>query len=502
MLGTFLAAFDSRLFTIGLADLRGGFSIGFDEGAWLATAALAPQILIAPAVAWLATVFGIRRLFGVPSLLYSIVSLIIPFTRAYELLLLLHIVRGLLLGIFVPATLMIIFRNMAMPWWLPAIALYAFRAAFTLNAGIALGGHYVDVFGWQWMYWQDVVVAPLMALFAYLGAPHERINRSLLAKADWGGMLLFGAGMTFVYIGLDQGNRLNWLESGVVTANLIAGGCLILCFCVNEWLRDEPWASAGVLCSRNIGIMLLVTVMFSLTSLSNTSLVPNFLTTIAQLRPEQTGHLLLLYCALPLTGLTLAAVFMLRRIDARIVLIAGLAAFALASLQATGVTPDWRLNDFIPTVLLQAVGYGFTFLAIIIIALANSNPARATAFSAYIQVLRLGGAQIGMALMTTWLRMREQTHSNLLGQHVADGASKVTETLNGLTQKFQSFDASLSYQRALATLAASVQKQATVLSYADGFWLTFWAAIFGLVAVAFMVAPPQGPFTPKARAQL
>ena len=44
LLGSFLANFDSRLTTVGLPDLRGAFSLGFDEGAWLSTAATAPPI--------------------------------------------------------------------------------------------------------------------------------------------------------------------------------------------------------------------------------------------------------------------------------------------------------------------------------------------------------------------------------------------------------------------------------------------------------------------------
>ena len=68
LLGSFLANFDSRLTTVGLADLRGAFSLGFDEGAWLSTASIGSQIFIAPAVAWLATVFGLRRVLGVPAL--------------------------------------------------------------------------------------------------------------------------------------------------------------------------------------------------------------------------------------------------------------------------------------------------------------------------------------------------------------------------------------------------------------------------------------------------
>ena len=71
LLGSFLANFDSRLTSVGLPDLRGAFSLGFDEGAWLSTAGIGSQIFIAPAVAWLATVFGLRRVLGIPSLVYA-----------------------------------------------------------------------------------------------------------------------------------------------------------------------------------------------------------------------------------------------------------------------------------------------------------------------------------------------------------------------------------------------------------------------------------------------
>src|SRR5215813_4826634 len=61
LLGCFVVSFDTRLFAIGLPDLRGAFGLSFDEGSWLATISTTPQILIAPALPWLATVFGLRR---------------------------------------------------------------------------------------------------------------------------------------------------------------------------------------------------------------------------------------------------------------------------------------------------------------------------------------------------------------------------------------------------------------------------------------------------------
>jgi hypothetical protein len=171
-----------------------------------------------------------------------------------------------------------------------------------------------------------------------LGTPHEAVNGKLLEEADRGGMLLLGAGMALIYSGLDQGNPLDWLESGTVVALLGGGGVLTASFFVNEALVRTPWAHAKILPSRNIGV----------------------------------------------------------------------SQVSVAGLPGTQITHDWSLNDFEPMVLLQSFGQAFTLFPAIVIAISNSDPARATAFSAYVQVTRLGGAEIGVALMGTWLRVREQ----------------------------------------------------------------------------------------------
>src|ERR1700755_2435779 len=107
--GALLPNFDSRLTSVGLPDLRGAFSLSFDEGAWFSTASIGSQIFIAPSVAWLATAFRRRTVLAIPSLVFALVSLIIPFVRDYTTLLALAIVHGMLLGTFVPASFMIIF---------------------------------------------------------------------------------------------------------------------------------------------------------------------------------------------------------------------------------------------------------------------------------------------------------------------------------------------------------------------------------------------------------
>lgn len=497
LLGSIVANVDSRLFSLGLPDVRGGLSLSFDQGAWLSTASTASQIFVAPAVAWLATAFGLRRVLGVPALIYAAISLLIPLVRDYQVLLLLHVLHGLLLGTFVPATLLIIFRNLPMRWWLPAIAIYAIRVGFTLNAGVSIVAFYVEHLGWQWIYWQDVIVAPLLALMVWLGTPRESINRQLLGQADWGGMLLFGAGVSMIYAGLDQGNRLDWLGSGTIVSLLGCGALLVVAFFINEATVKRPWAHAEVLLSRNIGLALIAILLYSLTSLSNTALVPNFLLNIAQLKPAQSSAMFLVCAAAPMMLLLPLSVYLVRRFDPKVPLIIGLAAFAAAGLLGTQVTAAWAVTDFVPMVLLQAIGQSFTLLPIIVISLSNSDPTRATAFAAYIQMMRLGCAEIGVSLMTTWLRVREQTHSNQLGQYITSGDADVIGTLAKLKSLFASYGEGLSQARGVGTLAGMVQRQATTLAYIDGFWLTFWFALLGLVCVALIGPAPPGPFTPK-----
>jgi MFS transporter, DHA2 family, multidrug resistance protein len=503
LLGAFIASFDVRLFALGLPDLRGQFGLSFDEGAWLATASTAPQILIAPAVAWLATVVGLRRVLVWPCLLYFAVSVAIPFVRDYQLLLALHLIRGLLLGVFVPATIMIVLHNLPMGWWIVGLAAYSFRLSFTGNAGVSLVGFYVEQIGWQWLYWQDAVVAIVMALLTWLGTPREGVNRLLAARADWGGMLLLGAGLALIYAGCDQGNRLDWFESGTVTGLIVGGGALVLAFLVNEAIVPEPWASPTVLMSRNVALVLLTLMTYMVTSLSNTMLVPHFLTVVVGLRPEHVGGVLLLYTALPLLVTVPAAVSLLRRIDARIVALLGLTSFATAAWMGTRITHEWSPDNFIPMALVQCVGQGLTFTGLLIFVLSNADPARTTAFVAYIQVMRLDVIEVATTAMTTWLRVREQVHSHLIGLYVSAGDSDVAQAFSRLTGRFAQHgaDAEAALARATTILGSLVRREANVLSIIDGFQVAFWAAIVGLLLVSLMRAAPTGPLTP-ARANV
>src|ERR1700745_3111972 len=59
--GTFISTLNTRLSTLGLADIRGAVHAGFDEGAWIPTAQTVAQMLVTLVAIWLGAIYGTRR---------------------------------------------------------------------------------------------------------------------------------------------------------------------------------------------------------------------------------------------------------------------------------------------------------------------------------------------------------------------------------------------------------------------------------------------------------
>jgi DHA2 family multidrug resistance protein len=163
---------------------------------------------------------------------------------------------------------------------------------------------------------------------------------------------------------------------------------------------------------------------------------------------------------------------------------------------ATDLTSLWATEDFLPSQILQALGQSFALTSLLVLIVRSVNPTDALAIGCMLQISRLFGGELGTAFMQTFVRVREQIHSNLVGLHV-DGLSGLTIdrlATYGNSVTTHTADAALSTGRAAKLLASTVAQQAAVLSYIDGF-LAAGAGAFGcLILVALMRRPPPSPF--------
>jgi DHA2 family multidrug resistance protein len=168
-----------------------------------------------------------------------------------------------------------------------------------------------------------------------------------------------------------------------------------------------------------------------------------------------------------------------------------------ACLMATQLTAAWATEDFLPSQVLQALGQSLALTAVVVLAVQSINPADALTIGALLQLSRLFGGEIGAAFMQTFVRVREQIHSNLIGLHLDGLAGATADRLALYRGVLASHGADLAAVSARAThlLSAAVAKQAAVLSYIDG----FLAAAAGAYACLLLTALLQpGPAQKRA----
>ncbi len=163
---------------------------------------------------------------------------------------------------------------------------------------------------------------------------------------------------------------------------------------------------------------------------------------------------------------------------------------------ATGLTSQWATDDFLPSQILQAMGQSFALTALLALVVRSINPADALAIGCLLQIGRLFGGEIGTAFMQTFVRVREQVHSNLVGLHVDGAAGLTIDRLAGYRAALEAHTADIGEAagRAAKLLATTVAQQAAVLSYIDGFTAAAGGAFVCLLLVAFMRPPPPSPF--------
>lgn len=169
----------------------------------------------------------------------------------------------------------------------------------------------------------------------------------------------------------------------------------------------------------------------------------------------------------------------LRRLDARLPMATRFALVGAACwLVATRLTQDWVTGNFLPSQAMQALGQTLGMSSLVFFSVLHLKPADAMTFGALLQTARLFGGEGGTAMISTFLRVREQVANNVIGLHVQTGGLLTTDRLQEYAAAVQarSGGAGAANARATGLLAHAVRTQANVQSY-EAFGLAIAVAV-------------------------
>jgi DHA2 family multidrug resistance protein len=497
LMGTFISTLNGRLSSFGLADIRGAVGAGFDEGAWITTAQTTAQMFVTLFAIWMGAAYGPRRVLVGASLAFAVISLLTPFAATLPVLVVMQFLGGLASGFFIPLTLSFILRNMPPRYWAFGIALYALNLELSLNISASLEGYYIEHLSWRWIFWQNVPLALIMTVCLRAGLSSAAPSVAQRPPLDFYGLCAGGVGLALVYAALDQGNRLDWLNSGLIWALLLSGTVLIIGFLLHERVTPHPLLNLNVVFGAPMPSQFILIAFLRLTILATAFLIPLYLGSVRGFRSLEVGETAI-WVAAPQLIISPLAALMLRRTDARLVACIGFVFISVACLMvAYSLTPIWGSLQFLPSQLLQAVGQSLALSGVIFYGILHLKPEDALTFGAVLQTARLMGGELGTAFINTWTRVREQVASNLIGQHLQSGDGDVMHRIRAYgVATTRALDPAGALARGELVLRNTVRVAATTQSVMDGFVAIGFLTAVALLILVYRSAAPQGPASP------
>jgi DHA2 family multidrug resistance protein len=457
LFGIFLAAMmsgmNNRVGILALADVRGALGFGLDDASWLSTAYLAGELIAMPFAPWLAITFSMRRFHLWMVAACAVLALLLPFVQDLNLALGLRFLQGICSGTLIPILMMAALKFLPPNIRLYGIALYAMTGTFTPNLSIWLAGQWTDaVFDWRWVYWQSVPLTLIAGLLVSWGLPREAILTARFRQANWPGMASGATALGLIAVALDQGVRLDWFNSPVITVALFGGLALLIVYLLTEWYHPSPFLKLQILGRRNLGLGFTVLTLLLVAMLSGALLPSYYLGQIQQYRALQIAPIGLMI-ALPqlVLGMAVALLLYKKWVDARIVFALGLVLIALACHCGAQLTSEWIWEQFVLTQTLQAIGQPMALIAMLFLATSVVQPSEGPYVAGTVNALRAFGSLAGSALVGQLLIVRGRFHTEMLLDHTAFSNN------------------SLSQPPVTAQLMGLISQQSLVLSVADAY---------------------------------
>ncbi|WP_158665143.1 DHA2 family efflux MFS transporter permease subunit [Ensifer adhaerens] len=493
LLGTFTSILNSRMTEIGLADIRGALGLGFDEASWITTAYVVAEVAAIPAAVWLRGILSPARGVMIGAALFTAFSLAAPLSPNLFFLLSLQALRGLSAGILIPMAYAVIMRHLPQNQRLYGLSLYALVSVATPSLSVSLEAWILNHLSWQYLFWLSALPGAATFLAAAYGLVRDPVKYLRFRRFDGFGLLSLSLGLAALVAALDQGNRLDWLNSGLIVGLLLAGIFLIGAFLVHAVLHPDPVVGPKLLLRRNIGLGLAVMFVSRIAIMSSAFVIPQYLMRVQGYRALESGPLFLMTIA-PQFLLAPFVAWLCYRIDPRNLLVVGGLLTAAGILFAVNVSNVWIADDFLVAVLLQALGAPLIAIPTMVVITEDITFREIPWIASLVHIIRTLGSAVGMALVTTLVRIREQLHSNLLGLHVQSGAAEVNQRLQTIANGFRSQGASAqdALAQATAVVGRSLQREAFVLSYSDAF-LVLGIATLLVVAITLAMRRPTLP---------
>src|SRR5271157_1904819 len=494
-LATFMEVLDTSIANVALPHIAGSLSVSVEESTWVLTSYLVANAIVLPLSGWLSMLMGRKRFYMTCVVLFTISSALCGMATSMEQLVFFRVLQGLGGGGLQPSEQAILVDTFPPHKRGMAMAVYAVAILIAPILGPTLGGWITDNYSWRWIFFINVPVGILSVCLSgmmlqdppYLKAQRLE-NKKKPLSMDYIGLGLMALGLGCLEVVLDRGQTKDWFGSPMIVELTVVMVTALVGAVFWELHHPAPIINLRLFRDRNFSAAA-VCVFFAFAVLYGSNvLLPQMLQTLMGYSALNAGLVLspagfVTMLEMPLIGLMLS-----RGVDARKMIIAGLATVGVASMWMSGLNLGVSPGMVISPRNIQTLGAGLMFVPLNMAAYAFIPKEQVNNASSLFSLVRNQGSSMGVAITNTLLQRRTQFHQLRLTEHLHLMNPMASRWLTGLSGTLGNHgsDPVIARRQGLGMMYRIVQQQAAAVSYLDMFWL-FSMLSFAVIPLVFLM---------------
>jgi DHA2 family multidrug resistance protein len=483
ILATLMQALDTTIANVALPHIQGSVSASQDQIDWVLTSYIVAAAIMTPPTGYLAGRFGLKRLFLVSIVGFTVASMLCGAAQSLVEIVLFRILQGMFGAALVPLSQSVLLDINPKERQGSAMALWGVAVMAGPVLGPVLGGWLTENYSWRWVFYINLPIGAL----AFLGLSGflSETARNSAAKLDWFGFGTLSLAIGAMQVLLDRGEQLDWFGSGEIVIEAIIAASALYLFLVHTFTADEPFVRPALFRDRNFAAGVLFIAVVGLTYYASLALQPPYLQNLMNY-PIVAAGLVQGPRGIGTMGALLIVGRVVGRVDTRLLLAIGLGLTAWSFYAMTGWTPDVSQMTIIGVGVIQGIGLGFLFVPLSTVTLSTLLPEQRTEGAGLYSLSRNIGSSIGISVVNALLTRNTQVNHAAIAQHVTSvnrlfDDPMITQFWNPLTAVGR------------AALDAVITRQAQIIAYIDDYKLLMIATIAVLpLLIVFKKAPAGG----------
>jgi len=473
---TMLYAMTVTIANVSLPQMQGALSATTDQIALVVTFNIIATAVATPMTGWLAGRFSRRAILIWGVIGFTLASLACGLAPSLETLVLFRILQGAFGAPLVPLSQAIVMDSYPNEQRASAMAVFGMGVVIGPVLAPTVGGYLSEVYNWRWVFFM-IVPFGLAALAGVLVYIQDR-SRSGNSYLDWTGFLTLSVFIASFQFMLDQGERLDWFQSGTVLMCAAVAALALYLFVAHSATADRPFLNPKLLTDRNYAIGLAIVFIFGMLNFTPTTLLPPLMQGVRGYPDSVIGLVLGARGVGTLAGFFL--MFWSNRFDPRFLLIVGFACQGVAGWYMAQFNVNMTTWGVLWTSALQGFGVGVIWVPLTMITFATLDKRHTAEATALFHLVRNFGSSVFISIsIATALRTARVTYAELsLNTSPMNKAFGMQEGLYGAW--------SLDGAPALASLSREITRQALMIGYLNSFYL-FAVTAFAVIPLIFMV---------------